>query len=76
MSHTQMEKGRSVSPDPSAERREAMIDILASWDLEGALPDPAGMAVVHEYVDGTLDLDEFILKMKAVSLPSAGAPHP
>lgn len=43
-----------------------MIDILASWDLEGALPGEAGMRVVREYVAGDLTLAEAIEKMKVV----------
>lgn len=52
------------------ERREAMIDILASWDLEGALPDAAGMDIVREYVDGRLTTTEMIDKMRSLPLPS------
>ncbi|MFI2563446.1 hypothetical protein [Paenarthrobacter sp. NPDC018779] len=46
----------SPSVDPVAERREAMTEILASWDLEGAMPDVTGMKVVREYVVGWLEL--------------------
>lgn len=46
-----------------------MIDILASWDLDGALPDEVGMQVVREYVDGTLSLGEAIEKMRSLPLP-------
>lgn len=53
-----------VRKDPVNERREAMIDILASWDLEGAVPDEIGLGVVREYVDGTLDLQEALRQME------------
>jgi len=36
--------------DPVEERRESMIDILVSWDLEGARPDEEGMWNVRDYV--------------------------
>ena len=58
------EETASGSKDPINERREAMIDILASWDLEGAVPDEIGLGVVREYVDGRLDLQEALLQMK------------
>lgn len=44
-------------------RRESMIDIVASWDLDGARPDAAGMAVVRTYVSGEIDLDEALRRM-------------
>ena len=49
--------------DDLRERRESMTDILASWDLEGALPDAAAMELVREYVAGVFGLDELIQKM-------------
>ncbi|MGX9901304.1 hypothetical protein ACW0JT_18160 [Arthrobacter sp. SA17] len=50
------EKSVSLPVDPVGKRREAMTDILASWDLEGAMPDVTGLRVVHEYVVGRLEL--------------------
>lgn len=58
--------------DPVEERRESMIDILASWDLDGALPGEAGMEVVREYVAGDLTLAQAIVKVREVTLPSGG----
>lgn len=46
--------------DPVAERRESMIDILASWDLEGARPGEEGMRNVRDYVEGRISLAEAI----------------
>jgi hypothetical protein len=48
-----------------------MIDILASWDLDGAMPDEAGLQVVRRYVAGEIDLDGMIAEMKALPLPGA-----
>lgn len=50
--------------DPIDERRESMIDILASWDLDGAVPDEIGLGVVREYVAGKLDLQEALHQMQ------------
>lgn len=50
------------------ERRESMTDILASWDLEGALPDAAAMDLIREYVAGAFGLDELIQKMAELPL--------
>jgi len=44
------------SMDPVEKRREAMTEILASWDLEGAMPDATGLKVVRDYVAGRLEL--------------------
>lgn len=38
-------------------RRESMLDILGSWDLEGAVPDDTSMAIVKDYVAGRVDLE-------------------
>lgn len=46
-----------------AARRESMLDILGSWDLEGARPDAAGMKIVEDYVEGRIELDEMIKLM-------------
>ena len=54
--------------DDLRERRESMTDILASWDLEGALPDAAAMELVREYVAGVFGLDELIQKMADLPL--------
>ncbi|MDO4918979.1 hypothetical protein [Kocuria sp.] len=54
--------------DDLQERRESMTDILASWDLEGALPDAAAMQLIREYVAGAFGLDELIQKMADLSL--------
>lgn len=59
--------------DPVESRRESMIDILASWDLDGAMPDEAGLQVVRRYVAGEIDLDGMIAEMKVLPLPGADA---
>lgn len=58
----------TYSDDDLHERRESMTDILASWDLEGALPDAAAMQLIRQYVAGTYGLDELIQKMAALPL--------
>lgn len=54
-------------------RRESMIDILASWDLEDAVPGEAGMHVVRRYVSGQLTFDEALEEMKKTPLPGQSA---
>ena len=54
--------------DDLHERRESMTDILASWDLERALPDAAAMELIREYVAGAFGLDELIQKMAELPL--------
>lgn len=54
-------------------RRESMIDILASWDLEDAVPDEEGMNVVRRYVSGQLTLDAALEEMKKTPLPGQSA---
>jgi hypothetical protein len=54
---------------PAHERRESMIEILASWDLDGALPDEQGMQVVRGYVAGDITLAEALSKMSAMFRP-------
>ena len=49
--------------DPVTARRESMIDILASWDLDGARPDATGMQIVSAYVDGKISLDEALAEV-------------
>ncbi len=49
--------------DPVERRREAMTDILASWDLEGAIPDATGLDIVREYVAGRLELHQALVKV-------------
>lgn len=49
--------------DPVAARRESMIDILASWDLDGARPDATGMQIVSAYVDGKISLGEALAEV-------------
>lgn len=56
------------SDDDLHERRESMTDILASWDLDGALPDAAAMNLIREYVAGTYGLKELIQKMADLPL--------
>lgn len=56
------------SDDDLHERRESMTDILASWDLDGALPDAAAMELIREYVAGAFGLDELIQKMADLPL--------
>lgn len=58
----------TYSDDDLHERRESMTDILASWDLEGALPDAAAMQLIREYVAGTFGLNELIQKMADLPL--------
>lgn len=58
----------AYSDDDLHERRESMTDILASWDLEGALPDAAAMQLIREYVAGAFSLDELIQKMAELPL--------
>ena len=53
------------------ERRESMIDILASWALEDALPDPAAMRLIREYVNGECDFAELREKMNALPIDPA-----
>ncbi|WP_146197196.1 antitoxin VbhA family protein [Serinibacter arcticus] len=61
--------GRHRADDSDLDaRREAMIDIVASWDLDGARPSEAGMAVVRSYVAGEIDLDEMIRRMASTNL--------
>jgi hypothetical protein len=50
--------------DPVSGRREAMIDHLGSWDLEGAMPTGFGLEVVNQYVAGETDLDSAIERLK------------
>lgn len=50
--------------DPVSERREAMIDILGSWDLEGAMPTGYGLEVVRRYAAGDTDIDGAIALLK------------
>ncbi len=58
------EKIAPPSTDPVEKRREAMAEILASWDLEGgAIPDATGLQVVREYVAGRLELPPMALEM-------------
>lgn len=58
----------TYSDDDLHERRESMTDILASWDLEGALPDAAAMDLIREYVAGAFGLDELIQRMAELPL--------
>lgn len=54
--------------DDLAERRESMTDILASWDLDGALPDAAAMELIREYVAGEYDFKELHKRMNKLPL--------
>lgn len=54
--------------DDLDERRESMTDILASWDLDGALPDEAAMKLIREYVAGEYDLKELHKRMRELPL--------
>ncbi|MCG7433298.1 hypothetical protein MHK71_12530 [Kocuria indica] len=56
------------SDDDLHERRQSMTDILASWDLDGALPDAAAMNLIREYVTGTYGLEELSQKMADLPL--------
>lgn len=58
----------TFSDDDLHERRESMTNSLASWDLDGALPDAAAMGLIRRYVDGAFDLDELIQKMAVLPL--------
>jgi hypothetical protein len=58
-----LEKIVPPSQDPVGMRREAMTEILASWDLEGAMPDATGLKVVREYVVGRLELPFALVKV-------------
>lgn len=58
----------TYADDDLRERRESMTDILASWDLEGALPDAAAMQLIREYVAGAFGLDDLIRKMADLPL--------
>ena len=58
----------TYSDDDLHERRESMTDILANWDLEGALPDAAAMQLIREYVAGTVGLNELIQQMADLPL--------
>lgn len=58
----------TYSDDDLHERWESMTDILASWDLEGALPDAAAMQLIREYVAGAFGLDELIQKIAELPL--------
>lgn len=49
--------------DPVAARRESMIDILASWDLDGARPDATDMQIVSAYVEGQIGLAEALAEV-------------
>lgn len=57
--------------DDLDERRESMTDILASWDLDSALPDEAAMKLIREYVAGEYDLKELYKRMKDLPLYSS-----
>ena len=59
-----------MDDDSPEARRESMINILGSWDLEGARPDEAAMQVVREYAAGALTIEQAIAKMEQVPLPS------
>ena len=52
------------------ERRKSTTDILAKWDLDGALPNETRMRVVGRYVAGELTLDKAIEEMRTELLPS------
>ena len=56
------------SDDDLDERRESMTDILASWDLDGALPGAVAMQLIRQYVAGAFGLDELIQKMAELPL--------
>lgn len=56
------------SDDDLYERRESMTDVLASCNLDGALPDAAAMELIREYVAGAFGLDELIQRMADLSL--------
>ena len=64
----------SATPDPVSERREAMNNILGSWNLEDAVPTGYGLEVVKNYVAGETDLDEAIELLKE-RYPAAGSAH-
>lgn len=49
----------------NAQRRELSIDTLASWALEGMEPDRATVEDINAYLDGEMNLQEFIEKSKA-----------
>lgn len=59
-----------MDDDSPKARRESMINILGSWDLEGARPDEAAMRVVREYAAGGITIEQAIEKMDQVPLPS------
>ncbi|PWD52025.1 hypothetical protein C8046_16630 [Serinibacter arcticus] len=49
-------------------RREAMIDIVASWHLDGSRPNAAGMAILRDYVAGEIDFEEMFRRMTGTGL--------
>lgn len=54
----------STPEEQQRERRESMIDIMASWALEGMEPTPEVLARIRSYVDGDVTLEEAITQAK------------
>ena len=61
---------RASADDPVASRESSMIEILASWELEGARPDDNAMVEVRRYVRGELNMAQFKEALRRAPLPS------
>ena len=48
------------------QKRELTIDTMASWALDGLLPDRQTVKDINAYVEGEMTLEELIEKSKAL----------
>jgi hypothetical protein len=48
------------------QKRELAIDTMASWALEGMTPDRETVEDINSYLEGSMTLDAFIEKSKAL----------
>jgi hypothetical protein len=53
-------------PGELDERRESVIDIMASWSLEVMEPAPEVLSRIRDYVNGDVTLEEAIARAKAI----------
>lgn len=68
-----MDSSDAYDDSDLAARRESMLDILGSWDLDGKVPDENGLAIVRDYVAGRIELDEMTRLMTAHAPDGAGS---
>ncbi|GAB3616892.1 hypothetical protein GCM10027416_14490 [Okibacterium endophyticum] len=47
-------------------RRESAVDTMASWSLEGMEADSDTIIDIRAYVEGSLSIEEFIEKTRAL----------